>query len=96
MDSNGSCHLDLDPAGDRRMSQQLYKAQSDSGLLAEVTDQLASQQANQLMELTRDVHQQARAAQAHRLFSHAALDKTPVAKNVMKRMHVINQPRRFN
>ena len=95
-DSRGGCHLDLDPSGDKRMAQQLYKAQSDSGLLTEAADEAAAKLASQQLVLRREKHEQARAVQAHSLFAHATQDKTPPAKNMMKRMHVINQPRRFN
>lgn len=96
MDSQGSCHLDLDLTSDKRMAQQLYKAQSDSGLLSEAANEAAARLANQQMVLRREKHEQARAVQAHILFAHATLDKTPPVKNIMRRMHVINQPRRFN
>lgn len=91
-----SCHLDLDPSDDKRMTQQLYKAQSDSGLLSEAADEAAAKLASQQLVMRREKHEQGRAAQAHSLFAHATLDKTPAAKNVVRRMHMINQPRRFN
>lgn len=93
MDITGSCHLDLDPSDDRRMAQQLYKAQSDSGLLSEVVDEMA---ARQVMQMAREKHEQARAAQAHSMYAHAAMDRTPAARGAVRRMHMINQPRRFN
>jgi hypothetical protein len=99
MDAAGAAHLSWDAAANRRLSMELYKAQSDSGLLSDAADGAAGelkaeQEARALM--TRDVHAQGRAAQAQRLFAHAALDRTPPARNVLRKMHVINQPRRFN
>lgn len=96
MDNQGSCHLDLDPSDDKRLAQQLYKAQSDSGLLSEAADEAAARLASQQLVLRRETHMQARYVQAHNLFEHAALDKTPPARNMLRRQHVINQPRRFN
>lgn len=96
MDKAGACHLDLDLNQDRRMVQELDKAQSDSGLLSAAADEAAAKLASQQLELIRDKQQQARAVQSHTLFSHASLNKTPPARDVIRRMHVINQPRRFN
>lgn len=76
--------------------QELYKAQSDSGLLSEAADEAAAKLAEQRLQVQRERNQQVRAAQTHTLFQHAVLDKTPPAKNCMRRQHVINQPRRFN
>jgi hypothetical protein len=96
MDKTGACHLDLDLDQDRRMVQELDKAQSDSGLLSAAADEAAAKLASQQLELRRDKQQQARAVQSHTLFSHASLDKTPPARDVIRRLHIINQPRRFN
>jgi hypothetical protein len=79
-----------------RVLQELYKAQSDSGLLSEAADEAAAKVADQRLQVQREKQQQARAAQAHSLLAHAALDKTPPAKNIVRKMHIINQPRRFN
>lgn len=95
MDSQGGCHLDLDPSDDKRMAQQLFKAQSDSGLLSEAANEMAAKLASQQLELRREKQQQTRAVQQHSLFAHAALDKVPV-RNDVRRMRMINQPRRFN
>lgn len=76
--------------------QELYKAQSDSGLLSEAADEAAAKVSDQRLQVQREKQQQARAAQAHSLLAHAALDKTPPAKNIVRKMHIINQPRRFN
>lgn len=98
MDSQGGCHLDLDPSDDKRMAQQLFKAQSDSGLLSEAANEIAAKLASQQLELRREKEkqQQARAVQEHSLFvEHATLDKVPV-RNDVRRLHMINQPRRFN
>lgn len=76
--------------------QELYKAQSDSGLLSEAADEAAAKVADQRLQVQREKQQQARAVQAHSLMVHAALDKTPPAKSIVRRMHIINQPRRFN
>lgn len=96
MDTRGNCHLDLDLKVDRQLSQELNKAQSDSGLLSEAADEAAAMVASQQLQLRREKQQQARAVQAHAMMAHASLDKTPPAKNIIRRMHVINQPRRFN
>jgi hypothetical protein len=96
MDNRGHCHLSLDASEDKRMVQELYKAQSDSGLLSEAADEAAAKVSDQRLQVQREKQQQARAAQAHSLLAHAALDKTPPAKNIVRKMHIINQPRRFN
>jgi hypothetical protein len=96
MDKAGACHLDLDLNQDRRMVQELDKAQSDSGLLSAAADEAAAKLASQQLGLMRDKQQQARAVQSHALFSHASLHKAPPARDMIRRMHVINQPRRFN
>jgi hypothetical protein len=96
LDTRAICHLDLDHDHDKEMVQELYKAQSDSGLLQEAADAAAVKVANQQLQLQREKHQQARAVQAQSMLMQASRDKTPPARNAMRRMHVINQPRRFN
>jgi hypothetical protein len=96
MDTRAICHLALDKNGDKQKISELYKAQSDSGLLQEVADAAAVKVANQQLQLQREKHQQARAVQAQSMLMQASRDKTPPARNAMRRMHVINQPRRFN
>lgn len=96
LDTRAICHLDLDHDNDKSMVQELYKAQSSNGLLQEAADAAAAKVANQQLQLQREMHQQARAVQAQSMLEQASRDKNPPARNAMKRMHVINQPRRFN
>jgi hypothetical protein len=96
LDTRAIGHLALDHEHDKQMVSELYKAQSDSGLLQEAADAAAVKVANQQLQLQRDKHQQARAVQAQSMLMQASRDKTPPARNAMRRMHVINQPRRFN
>lgn len=97
MDAAGGCHLAMDRRTDLRMSQELAKAQSDSGLLSEAADAAVGQLDAAVMERRFEVHAQARARQAHSRMEHAARDKMPAARNVaMHASKVINQPRRFN
>jgi hypothetical protein len=80
------------------MSAQLLKAQSDAGMLNDAADEAAAKLLAQQLVKRRDAHLQSRLAQAHGMTTqHSAMDRAPPARNAgVKRMHMINQPRRFN